>query len=602
MSETPQFKNLVDLCSKSVQRFAGNAIFGNRQPDGTWTYITYREFGQLVDRCRGGLKGLGVEAGDRVAIIANNRVEWAVTAYATYGVGACIVPMYEKQNPADWGYILRDSQAKVLVVANDKVAQEGADEFAKIDTLKHIVVMDGAGEGTFAALLEAGAANPTPPADPEPGDLCGFIYTSGTTGNPKGVRLSHGNITSNVNAVQAIFPMAEDDRSLSFLPWAHSFGQTVELHCGFSFGASMAICPDANRLTEFLPEVRPTLLFSVPRVFNRIYDKLNKRIAHETGVKKFLMTRALAVAAEKKRLEAQGTSSWWIDTQFGFLDKKVLSKIREILGGRLRYAFSGGAAISKEVATFIDALGITVYEGYGLSETSPIATANYPGHQRIGSVGKAIPGVEIIIDTAAVAGAMGDQGEILIKGPNIMQGYHNLDEQTAEVMREDGAFRSGDLGRLDADGYLYITGRIKEQYKLENGKYVVPAPLEEQLKLSGYINQALVFGDNRPFNVALLVPDVEALTDWAKEHGRSGGLEDWLEDDAVKALFRAEIDRTQKDLFKGFERIKDFRFVAEEFTTDNDMMTPTLKLKRRNVLKAYQGLIDSIYDGLSAAS
>ena len=599
MSETPQFKNLVDLCTKSVERFADNPIFGDRQPNGTWTYISYREFGELVDRFRGGLKSVGVEAGDRVAIISNNRTEWAVSAYATYGLGACIVPMYEKQNPSDWGFIINDSGARVLLVANQGIADKGAAEFGAIDTLQHIVTFDGEGEHSFEALLKAGEANPAPKADPDSSDLCGFIYTSGTTGNPKGVLLSHGNITSNVNAVQGLFPMAESDRSLSFLPWAHSFGQTVELHCGFSFGASMAICPDANRLTEFLPEVRPTLLFSVPRVFNRIYDKLNKRIAAETGLKKFLMTRALQVAAERKRLQSEGRTSWWIEAQFGFLDEKVLAKIRGILGGRLRYAFSGGAAISKEVATFIDALGITVYEGYGLSETSPIATANYPGHQRIGSVGKAIPGVEIIIDRDAVGGAMGEQGEILIKGPNIMVGYHNLPEQTADAIRPDGAFRSGDLGRVDAEGYVFITGRIKEQYKLENGKYVVPAPLEEQLKLSGYINQVLVFGDNKPRNVALIVPDIEALTGWAKEQGLGGGLEDWLADDAVRALYRAQLDRYQQDVFKGFERIRDFRFVAEEFSTDNDMLTPTLKLKRRNVLKAYQGLLDSIYAELT---
>lgn len=602
MTDTPQFKNLVDLCTKSVERFAGNEIFGNRQADGTWTYITYREFGELVDKARGGFKALGLEPGDRVAIISNNRVEWAVTAYATYGLGACIVPMYEKQNPKDWGYIIGDSGAKIVCAANADIVGKGKAEFDGIDTLQHIVTYDGSGEGTFEALLAQGAEQPAEKADPDPGDLCGFIYTSGTTGKPKGVRLSHGNITSNVNAVQAIFPMEQSDRSLSFLPWAHSFGQTVELHCGFSFGASMAICPDVNRLLEFLPEVKPTLLFSVPRVFNRIYDKLNKRAAAATGIKGYLLGRALVVAAEKKRLEAAGRSSWWIDTQHGFLDKKVLSQIRALLGGNLRYAFSGGAAISKEVATFIDSIGITVYEGYGLSETSPIATANYPDNQRIGSVGRAIPGVEIIIDTDAVGGEMGDQGEILIKGPNIMQGYHNLPDKTAEVLREDGAFRTGDLGRKDSEGYVYITGRIKEQYKLENGKYVVPSPLEEQLKLSGFINQVMVYGMNRLHNVAIVVPDVEALTEWAGEQGLSGGLEDWLKEDAVQALYRAEIDRYQQDVFKGFERIKDFRLIPEEFSTDNEMLTPTLKLKRRNVIKAYQELIDGIYAELAAAA
>ena len=599
MAEVPQFKNLVDLQRKSVEAFSGNPIFGTRSPDGTWSYITYGDFGAMVDQFRAGLASLGVQAGDRVAVISNNRPEWAVGAYATYSLGACIVPMYEKQNAKEWDFIIRDSEAKVLLVANEGIAKKGAAHFDAIESLQHVVNLSGAESeaGSFAALCAHGAANPVDAADPAPSDLCGFIYTSGTTGNPKGVRLSHGNITSNVNAVQHIFPMEEEDRSLSFLPWAHSFGQTVELHCGLSFGASMAICDDVNRLTEYLPEVKPTLLFSVPRIFNRIYDKLNKRIAAGSPVKRFLFNAAMSAASEKKALAAQGKSSGWVDFKHRKLDGLVFSKIRAILGGRLRYAFSGGAAISKEVATFIDNVGIKVYEGYGLSETSPIATANYPDNQRIGSVGRAIPHVEIIIDTDAVGGAMGDQGEILIKGPNIMQGYHNLPDKTAEVMREDGAFRTGDLGRLDEDGFLYITGRIKEQYKLENGKYVVPSPLEEQLKLSGYINQVMVFGDNKLFNVALVVPDVEAVTGWAKEHGVDGPLDSLLENERVLELVRGELDRYSQDVFKGYERVKAFRLIAEEFSTDNDMLTPTLKLKRRNVIARYQATLDGMYEG-----
>jgi long-chain acyl-CoA synthetase len=423
-----------------------------------------------------------------------------------------------------------------------------------------------------------------------------LIYTSGTTGNPKGVQLSHGNICSNVNAVMGVFPMLETDRSLSFLPWAHSFGQTVELHCGLSFGASMAICDDVNQLVPYLSEVRPSVLYSVPRVFNKIYDSINKKLAAAPEKRQKLFATALAVAGKKRDLEDQGKSSLMVNLKHWIFDRLVFSKIRDLLGGNLRYAFSGGAAISKEVAEFIDSMGITVYEGYGLSETSPIATANFPGSRRIGSVGRAIPGVEIIIDVGAVDGAEGDQGEILIKGPNVMQGYHNLPEKTEEVMRDDGAFRSGDLGRIDDDGFLYITGRIKEQYKLENGKYVVPAPLEEQLKLSGYINQALVFGDNKLHNVALFVPDVDALTAWASSEGLSGELTDLLATEEVRSLYQGELDRYQQDVFKRFEKIKNFRFIEEEFSTENDMLTPTMKLKRRNVIKAYQSLLDGLYE------
>ena len=258
-----------------------------------------------------------------------------------------------------------------------------------------------------------------------------------------------------------------------------------------------------------------------------------------------------------------------------------------------KVSFTGGAAISREVAEFIDNIGITVYEGYGLSETSPIATVNSPGHQKIGSVGKPVEDVEIIIDMNAGGGP--NEGEILIKGPNVMQGYHNLEQQTKEALREDGAFHSGDLGWIDDEGFVYVTGRIKEQYKLENGKYVAPAPLEEQLKLSGYIDQVLVFGDNKPFNVAIIVPDVVALEGWAKEKGLEGDLKSFFDNPGVKELYASELERWSQDVFKGFEKVRDFRLITEEFSTDNDMLTPTLKLKRRNVIMTYQSILDDIY-------
>jgi len=599
MSEIPQFKNLPDLLRQSVERFESLPLFGSRSVDGEWSYTTYGEFGELVKKMRGGLAGLGVAPGDRVAIISNNRVEWAVGAYATYTLGAAVVPMYEKQNPGDWSYILRDSGAKVLLVANDEVLAKAEGLQQEIDSLEGIVNFEGrSGEPlAYRTLLENGAESPVPAADPAAEDLCGFIYTSGTTGDPKGVRLSHGNITSNVNAMQDFFPLETVDRSLSFLPWAHSFGQTVELHMGMSFGIAMAICDDVDKLVDYLGEVRPTLLISVPRIFNRVYDNLNKKMAEASPIQRALFAAAMGNADRRRELALRGRRGPLVELKNGLFDKLIFSKVRDRLGGNLRYAISGGAAISTEVAEFIDNVGVTVYEGYGLSETSPIATANRPGHQRIGSVGRPIPGVEIIIDQGAVEGESGIDGEILIKGPNVMQGYHNMEQATADVIREDGAFRSGDMGRLDDEGYLYVTGRIKEQYKLENGKYVVPSPLEEQLKLSGYINQIMVYGDNKLFNVAIIVPDAEAVTKLAEEKGLEGSMDAWLADDQVRTLIRAELDKFQGGVFKGYERVRDFRLVAEEFTTDNDMLTPTLKLKRRNVIEHYRPMLDEMYAG-----
>ncbi|MAE72325.1 MAG: long-chain fatty acid--CoA ligase [Gemmatimonadetes bacterium] len=599
MSQPAQFKNLPDLLLQSTRRFDTRPLFGTRSVDGEWTYTTYGEFGELVTKMRGGLAGLGLAKGERVAFISNNRLEWAVSAYATYSLGGCVVPMYEKQNEEDWAYILKDSQAKILLVANDEILAKAEGLKTKIETLEHIVNFEGRSVEplSYRALLEKGAESPVPSADPDPGELCGFIYTSGTTGNPKGVMLSHGNITSNVNAMQEIFPLAIDDRSLSFLPWAHSFGQTVELHMGISYGMSMALCDEVDKLLVYLAEVKPTLLISVPRIFNRVYDSLNKKMADASPIQQRLFAAAMATANERRELSARGESSTLVDLKHGLFDKLIFTKVRDRLGGNLRYAISGGAAISKEVAQFIDNVGVTVYEGYGLSETSPIATANYPGNQRIGSVGRAIPGVEIIIDADATKGAPEAGGEVLIKGPNVMRGYHNMTEETAAVIRDDGAFRSGDMGKLDDDGYLFITGRIKEQYKLENGKYVVPSPLEEQLKLSGFINQALVYGDNRQFNVALIVPDAEALAKFAEDKGVAGNLDAWLTNAVVHGLFRGEIETLQSSVFKGYERIGEFRLIPEEFTTDNDMLTPTLKLKRRNVISRYGSILDEMYAG-----
>ena len=597
MSQPKQFKNLVELCSRSCERFSGNPLFGTRQADGTWTYISYGDFGVQVDKARAGFNSLGLSEGDAVAVISNNRVEWAVGAYATYGCGAMYVPMYEKQNLADWEYIIGDSGAKLLLVANAEIAARAMPMLERFETLETIVCLSGSAEGctAWSEVMSAGEAAPFEALQPDPSALAGLIYTSGTTGNPKGVQLSHGNLTSNVNAVQTLFPMEQADRSLSFLPWAHSFGQTCELHSGISFGISMAICDDVTRLIEYLPDVQPTLLFSVPRIFNRIYDGLNKKMAAAPPIRQKLFRAAMRTAQMKREMDAKGQSSVWVNLKHALFDRLVFTKVRDRLGGRLRCAFSGGAAISREVAEFIDDVGVLVFEGYGLSETSPIATMNYPDNKMIGSVGRPIPGVEIIIDTDAVGGAMGKEGEILIKGPNVMQGYHNLPEQTAQVMRDDGAFRSGDLGWVGDDGFLRITGRIKEQYKLENGKYVVPSPLEEQLKLSGYINQVMVFGDNKLHNVSIIVPDLEALKTWARNEGVSGDVDALLANPQVRSLYEKELERCSQDVFKGFEKIRDFRFVVEEFSTDNDMLTPTLKLKRRNVIKAYQGLLDEMY-------
>jgi len=584
-----QFKNLVDLCEKSCNKFKDRELFGTKV-DGSWKWMTYGEFGKLVDDFRGGLASLGVGAGDKVGIVANNRVEWAVAAYATYGLGAAFVPMYEAQKADEWRFILDDCGAKIAIGATPDIYKKLQGVKAQVASLEHVVGFEEpeSDDHSYAALLKKGADKPVPAQHPKDGDTAGFIYTSGTTGNPKGVILSHGNLCSNINAIHAIFPFEASDRSLSFLPWAHSFGQTCELHAMLSMGCSMGINDAVENLVANLAEVQPTILFAVPRIFNRIYDGVNKQMTEKPGFIQSLFRNAVKNRTKKGRGEDVGV---WSGMGISIADSIIFSKIRQKFGGRLKYAVSGSAALSKEVAEFIDALGIEVYEGYGLTETSPIATANFPGNRKIGSVGKAIPGVTIVIDKAVTGDAK--NGEILIRGPNIMQGYHNRDDENKAVLMADRTFRSGDMGFVDDDGYLYITGRIKEQYKLENGKYVVPSPLEEELKLSPFIANVMIHGANKPYNVALVVPDKAALEKWAADNGKTLG--DFEKSDDVKKVIEDELKKYAKS-FKGFERPEKFVLTAEDFTTDNGMLTPTLKLKRRNVLQKYEPALDALYN------
>ena len=592
-----ELATLVDLHTNSTVAYAENPLIGRRNDEGEWSWTTYGEFGQMVDKARGGLVSLGIEKGDRVAIISDNRLEWAVGAYAAYTLGAAWVPMYEAETQEDWVHILNDSGAKALFAATDGIRAQVDEISGQLPNLEMVVVIDDPAGGDaidFTELLDRGSQDPAPIEVVDGNDLAGLIYTSGTTGKPKGVMLTHSNISSNLNALAEIFPLEEEDRSASFLPWAHSFGQTVELHALIFFGASMGIT-SAKTLVRDMPEIRPTILVSVPKVFNSVYDGIQKKMEAEGGATKKIFDLAVANGRKREQLAKAGKASPVVNALNGIYDKLVFTKVREAFGGRLRYAFSGGAAISTEVAEFISLVGITVYEGYGLTETSPIVTCNVKGARRIGSVGRPIPKVEVEIDTDVT----GDPqvGEIVVHGPNVMKGYYNLPEANKEVFTPNRGFRTGDLGHIDDDGYLFIRGRIKEQYKLENGKYVVPSPIEEQLQLSGYIQQAMVYGEQRPYNVALVVPDFAYLKQWAQEQGiDTSDTRTLLANEQVRELFVVEINRAQSNI-KRYERVRDFVLEDDEFSPDNGLLTPSLKIKRRAVLAKYGDQIDDLYEG-----
>lgn len=581
------FETLSQLLEQSAGKFKDNDLFGTKQPDGSWTWLSYGDFAQLVAQCRAGLRALGVRPGDRVAIVADNRVEWATAAFASYGIGAQFVPMYPAQPPKEWEYILGDCNPKV-VFASAAAHSEMQAIVARVGHAARVIGLDlpKADEASFQALLATdpgkGALHPVTGED-----IAGLVYTSGTTGNPKGVMLTHSNFCSNVIASGSRFEFDQTDRALCFLPWAHSYGQTAELYTFMSFGAAMAINDEVPNLVDNLAVVKPSVLVAVPRIFNRIYDRVNKQMDARPALIRKLFSTAIETATAKN----QGKKvSWLQNASLGLANKLIFKKVRQRFGGRLRFVVSGSAALSTEVAQFIDALGIDVFEGYGLTETSPVASTNYPRNRKIGSVGKALPGVSLRIDKEVT----GDDkiGEIIISGPNVMQGYYNKPEETTAVLLPDGGFRTGDLGYLDDEGYLYITGRIKEQYKLETGKYVAPSVLEEQLKLSRYILNVMLYGANKPYNVALVVLDVESLKDWAKSTGATLG--DPTESEAVRTLIKDEVAHYGAD-FKNYERPSKFVLVSEDFTQENGMLTPSMKLKRRHVLAKYEAALEALY-------
>jgi len=582
-------ENLVDLGEASCQRHRDRPLFGTKGPSG-WVWTTYGEFESRVDAFRGGLASLGVSEGDRVAIVSNNRVEWAVAAYATYGLGATFVPLYESQRVDEWEFILGDCEAKVVIGSREPITAALEDMRARLPKLTHVIGLERGrnAAGSYEALLDRGRERPVSSRHPRPDAIAGFIYTSGTTGLPKGVMLTHGNITSNIAAGLGVFPILPEDRTLSFLPWAHAYGQVIELHLIVSAGASTAFNTALPKLLDELAEVQPTLLIAVPRIFNKIYAKVSAQFAEQPRPIRALLAGAIRTASRKRRGERVGVLD---ELGLALADRLAFAKIRAKFGGRMKYAITASAAIGLEVAELIDALGIQVYEGYGLTETSPIVSGNYPGTRKLGSVGKPVPGVRVEIEPRATEEA--GRGEIIVYGPNVMVGYHNRPEENAKAFTPSGGLRTGDIGYLDDDGFLYVTGRIKEQYKLENGKYVMPAPLEETLKLSPYVANIMIEGANRPFNVAVVVLNPDALAAWAQETGVTLSAP-VTGDPRVRELIAAEIDRLDAN-FRGFEKPRVFVLTLEDFTADNGMLTPTLKIKRRAVLARYAAQIDALY-------
>ncbi len=564
--------------------------------DGRWESIGSQEFLRRVAGLSTAFVELGVKPGDRVGLFSANRPEWHTADFAITGAGAITVPVYFNESLDRMTYILKHCGAKVVFVAGAPQLQKLLAVRRDLPELEHIVVADpGAnlpGDCLRYETLIAGAsgadisAHRLRASQVLPGQLASLIYTSGTTGEPKGVMLTHTNLCSNVTDMGYGFQVNRaEDVALSFLPLAHVYGRIADYIYLFQ-GAAVAYVESIDAVAQALLEVRPTILAAVPRFFEKIYVRIMEQGSKNTGIKRLLFDWAMKVARQATTWRAaNGPASLAVKLQWKLADALVYKKIRRGTGARLRLVSSGGAPLSKDLAEFFWAVGVPIYQGYGLTETSPIVSSNYPVN-RMGSSGKPIPNVQVRI---------AEDGEILVKGPCVMQGYYKNAEATREVLSEDGWFRTGDIGYLDQDNYLFITDRKKDLLKTAAGKFVAPQPIENALKTSPYLLNAIVLGDKRKFIVALLVPNPATVAAKAAEQGiRFASNAEMAAHPWVRALIDSEVKRLTAHLAQ-YETIKRFALLPEDFTFDNGSLTFTLKLKRRVVEEQYREVIESLF-------
>ena len=561
-----------------------------------WEPISSAEFLRRVAGLSMALVELGVKPGDRVGLFSTNRPEWHTADFAITGAGGVTVPVYFNESPDRMTYILNHAGAKVIFVAGEPQLKKLLDCRARLPEIEHVIIADGGADLPTECLryetliATAGGAETAAyrmrASQVLPGQLASIIYTSGTTGEPKGVMLTHTNICSNATDSCVTIDMKSGvDIALSFLPLAHIYGRTMDYVLLFT-GITLAYVEDVNLLSQALLEVHPTVLAAVPRVFEKIYSRIMEQGSKNTGTKRKLFDWAMEVAKRaapwRCGLKPAGP---FLKLQWALADKLVFSKIRAGTGGQLRIVFSGGAPLSKDLAEFFWSIGILIYQGYGLTETSPVLTSNYP-ENRVGSSGKPIPNV--LIRIAA-------DGEILAKGPCVMQGYYKSPDATREVIGEDGWFHTGDIGYLDPDNYLFITDRKKDLLKTAAGKFVAPQPIENALKTSPYIVNAMVVGDQRKFVVALLVPNPVTVSAKAAEQGiRFATNEQMVAHPWARAFIESEVKRLTAHLAQ-WETIKRFALLPEDFTFDNGSLTFTMKLKRRVVEQKYRDVIAQLY-------
>jgi long-chain acyl-CoA synthetase len=570
---------------------------------GQWRDVSSDEFRRTVEELSMGLVGLGVQAGDRVAILSENRPEWAYADMATLCLGGLVVTIYPSLSAPQILYVLKDSGAKAVFASNAAQAAKVDQVRAQAPDLRHIVVMDEGeiggtisvealrGHGRRALEKDPGAVRRSA-ADRKADEVATIIYTSGTTGEPKGVMLTHGNLVSNVIAGFKVFrDFSTTDVCLSFLPLCHVFERMAGYYLMLYAGVTIAYAESIEKVPDNMLEVRPTLMFSVPRLYEKIYARVQDKVAGDPPLRQKVFHWAMAVGKARFHCFVQRRKpSAWLRLQGKLADALVFGKIKARTGGRLRLFVSGGAPLAREIAEFFGAVGLLILEGYGLTETSPVICVNRPELVRPGTVGPVVDGVE-----AKIA----DDGEILTRGPHVMKGYYNKPEATAEAIDADGWFHTGDIGVFDSDGCLIITDRKKDLLVTSGGKKVAPQPIENRIKANPLVGEIVMVGNKRNFPAALVVPSFAALERWAQEKGLAFQSREQLVGHAsVLKLYLSVIEGCSADLAQ-FEKIKKVALLPNEFSVESGELTPTLKVKRRVVEEKYRAVIDRLYESVA---
>ncbi|RNA64972.1 long-chain fatty acid--CoA ligase [Prosthecochloris sp. ZM_2] len=597
----PDFKTLPEMFSQVFSHYKGRTdrFPLARKINGRYTPITYDSLHRDVESLSAFLRHKGIEAGDRVAILSENRPGWYLTDMAVLSIGAVDVPLYPSLPPNQIEYILRDSGSKAIIVSNMLQLGKIMSVWQNLPDLGFIIVMnrleeklEGVTELSAAKNIGSRLLSERPDFVSyqiiKPDDTATIIYTSGTTGLPKGVMLSHRNICENVKSCSNIIRLDESDRSLSFLPLSHAYERTGGYYLLFACGASIYLAESIETISLNITEASPAIIFTVPRLFDRMKATIMKQISKESQAKQKIFYWAQAKGKEYHEATRENSPSSLLTLQHALADKLVYSKIKRKFGGHLRYFVSGGAALPPQVGVFFQSLGITILEGYGLTETSPVTNVNRPDNVKFGTVGPVVDNVELRIAR---------DGEILFRGPNIMKGYWNDQDATDEVI-SGGWFHTGDIGELDEDGCLKITDRKKHIIVTSGGKNIAPLPIENLLAESPYVNQVMVIGEKRPFLSALIVPDMEQLQQYAqKEELPALPPEKLMEHKEIRKLFESLL-RTVSRQLATHEKVRKFLLIAQPFSIENGFLTPTLKLKRKAISTTFDKEIDELYHAM----